>query len=401
LSEVTVAGLRRDAAVAAGAATAVLAAALWESAAQPFVLAGLTAAVCLPLTLRRRFPVAVAVVVGAAALAGAGVDGWSGRLVVAGAFCSAAYHRPRNVVSLVTLSVGLVAVSMLGATPFEGDTLGPPSLVDSAAHVRVAVQGAGITPLAQTILIGIAPVAAGYALRIHRERAEQVARMHQLEAARTVAEERTQLARDVHDSVGHHLTAIAMQANAARYVLGDTPVLATIGELAASALVEVRGLLTALRDDDPASAGGRLADIPALAERLATTGCPIEVACDSVGVLPERIDRGAYRLVQEALTNAIRHADASRIWVCIKKQDHTLTVTVADDGSTMPPSALIVALSGKLDLLAGSPGSRDGQLGHGVRGMRDRARGLGGHLAILPRMPHGWLVEAVLPLGPS
>jgi signal transduction histidine kinase len=87
--------------------------------------------------------------------------------------------------------------------------------------------------------------------------------------------------------------------------------------------------------------------------------------------------------------------------VCIKKQDHTLTVTVADDGSTMPPSALIVALSGKLDLLAGSPGSRDGQLGHGVRGMRDRARGLGGHLAILPRMPHGWLVEAVLPLGPS
>ncbi len=340
----------------------------------PVVLAAFSVGVAAPLALRRRFPVSVALVSVAVALLGTGVPGWSGRLVAAVALCSATYHRPRQAPVLLVLSVASTLTPILFATPLPGGAW-PPGF-----PVRVSP-----TPLVQGVLIAVAPIAVGYALHLHRERAEQRVLLHQAQAARVVAEERAWIAREIHDAVGHHLTAIRMQANAARHVLPDAPppaarALGTVADLSASALRDVRLLLAALRDEHRPT-GVTLADVPALADRLSAPGCRVHVTIDrhaSAGPLPALVDHAGYRLAQEALTNAVRHAAATRVDVRILQDLDTVTIIVEDDGQGRPPSGRPLA-------------------GSGLRGMRERAHLLGGRLDIGPRPPHGWRVEAVLP----
>lgn len=385
-----------DALLALAAAIAVYAAATWERALWdlsgasggvtappapggpgvgiPLVLAAFSVGVAAPLALRRRFPVSVALVSVAVALLGTGVPGWSGRLVAAVALCSATYHRPRQAPVLLLLSVASTLTPILFATPLPGGAW-PPGF-----PARVSP-----TPLAQGVLIAVAPIAVGYALHLHRERAEQQVLLHHAQAARVVAEERAWIAREIHDAVGHHLTAIRMQANAARHVLPDAPppaarALGTVADLSASALRDVRLLLTALRDEHRPTRV-TLADVPALADRLSAPGCRVHVTIDrhaAAGPLPALVDHAGYRLAQEALTNAVRHAAATRVDVRIHQDLDTVTILVEDDGQDHPPAG---------HLLAGS----------GLRGMRERAHLLGGRLDIGPRPPHGWRVEAVLP----
>jgi signal transduction histidine kinase len=253
--------------------------------------------------------------------------------------------------------------------------------IPSSGGSATRAAGIGPTPFTQAILLGIAPVAVGYALRLHRERADQMARMHRAEALRVVAEERARTAREVHDAVGHHLTAIRMQASAARHVLDDPPpvadrALGTIGDSASSALTEIRALLANNAGPD----GSVLTDVRALANRLATPSCTITVTKDGPSSpLPALVDHGGYRLAQEALTNAVRHAEATQIHVRIRQTRQAVTITVDDNGLTEPHSAE----------------------GYGIRGMRERARLLGGTLEILARQPHGWSVRAVLPISGS
>jgi signal transduction histidine kinase len=354
----------RDAVIAAATAATVFAAALWDPAqalarTSPSVLAALSLAVAAPLLFRRRAPMPVAIVTAAVALIGVSAPGWSGRLVALAALCSAAYHRPRRTGLLLAVSVATyVPYALLTRLPPDAD--------------------AAVT---QVVIYCVAPVAVGHVLRLHRDRAEQVARTHRAEAQREMADERIRIARDVHDAVGHHLTAIRMQANAARHVLEDTPIasraLETIAASAATALGEVRSLLAVLRD----TPGAGLADVDALATALSTPRCPITVRrAGSAEPLPEPADWAGYRLVQEALTNAVRHAGAGRIDVLIHQDPREVVITVADDGPTHPPADLPAE-------------------GHGIRGMRERARLAGGTLEIAPRRPHGWEVRAVLPAG--
>jgi signal transduction histidine kinase len=361
----------QDVALAAAAALTAFGLGLWEgSTASPLLLAALSVTVAAPLIWRSRLPLTVATISVAVALWGLSAPGWSGGLIAAVACCSAVYHRPRRRGYVFTVSLACFVAPMF---------VGPaPSVAGSVTRVA----GIGPTPFTQAILLGIAPVAVGYALRLHRERADQMARVHRAEALRVVAEERARTAREVHDAVGHHLTAIRMQASAARHVLGDAPpvadrALSTIGDSASSALTEIRALLAALRGPD----GSVLADVRALADRLATPSCTITVTKDGPSSpLPALVDHGGYRLVQEALTNAVRHAEATQIHVGIRHNRQEVTITVDDNGPTQPP--------------------RDHSAeGYGIRGMRERVRLLGGTLEILPRQPHGWSIRAVLPIS--
>jgi signal transduction histidine kinase len=352
-----------DAALAGAAAVVVFGAAVLEGAQAPVVaLALLSVGVAAPLVLRVRYPLPSALAAAVISLCGLGIPEWSGRLVVMGAFCSAAYHGTRPMLVLVA-SVGWFAAVSLGA-----------------------MQPATAAAFAEVVVTGVAPVAAGAALRASRRYAEQTARLHRAEAARTVAEERASVARDVHDAVGHHLTAIRMQAAAVQHVAGHDalpPVagraLAVIDEVAATAITDVRAVLAALREPQ-GSGGATLAasDVRALAARLSTPACPITVTHE-LSEVPVSVGHGGYRLLQEALTNAVRHAGATAVGVRVRQDGNTVTITVEDDGSGPPPAAEAE--------------------GAGIRGMRERARLLGGTLRISARRPTGWRVEATLPAG--
>jgi signal transduction histidine kinase len=185
-----------------------------------------------------------------------------------------------------------------------------------------------------------------------------------------------------------------MQAAAARHVLraGDAvadPALATIGDLASTALGEVRALLYALRDDRVGeSLAGGLQDVAVLADRLTTPARRVTVSVEGrVAGLPSLVSHSGYRLVQEALTNAVRHSGAGHIHVVIRRdgeEEEVVVIAIEDDGPTSPP--------------VGTRGECVG--GQGIRGMRERVRLLGGTFRIMPRRPHGWRVEATLPCGP-
>jgi signal transduction histidine kinase len=240
----------RDAVLATLAAATVAAAALLAGAsASPTVLVLLSAGAAAPLVVVRRFPVAAALASAAVVLAGAGVPEWSGRLVAMAAFCAAAYRVARPALLLVA-SVGWLLVLLL-----------------------VGTDPGGTTAFAEAVVTGIAPVAVGYALRVSRESARQAARLQRAEAARAIAEEHGRVAREVHDAVGHHLTAIRMQASAARHVLRDDEVppvaaaaLGAVDRLAAAALADVRSLLDELRETGPVTAP-RHRGVPGRAQR--------------------------------------------------------------------------------------------------------------------------------------
>jgi signal transduction histidine kinase len=160
---------------------------------------------------------------------------------------------------------------------------------------------------------------------------------------------------------------------AARRALAGTPALAdrvlgTINDLSSSALGEVRALLTTLR-----TAPG-LAEVGDLVRRLSSPDRRIAVQGTAVP-LPPAVDHAAYRVVQEALTNAVRHTDATEIDVHLRHDRHGMEITVTDNGTS----------------------TDDVVEGHGIRGMRERVRALGGTMSIGPRQPHGWSVRARIP----
>jgi signal transduction histidine kinase len=341
-----------DAVFAGAAAVVVLVLGLIEhSSTSPLVMLAVSVAVAAPLLLRRRFPLTTALA-SAAIVVVITLPNWPGRLVAMSAFGSAAHHRPRPVV-LVSSVVW--------------------SLVLAVAGVRPPGATATYTDL---ILLGIAPVAVGYALRLHRDRADQAARLYQEETRRVVAEEHARVAREVHDAVGHHLTVIRMQANAVRHVIpGLSPVvdqaLATIAKSSATALTEVRDVLTAL------PVCGTMTDLDTLVNHATGPDRTVTFTRNDTAPLPPLVDHAGYRLAQEALTNALRHSDATHVDLRVHHTPDTVVITVADNGSASP----------------GAPAE-----GAGLRGMRERIRLLGGTLRIGPNRPSGWLVEARLPL---
>ncbi|WP_137876592.1 sensor histidine kinase [Rhodococcus sp. Q] len=198
-------------------------------------------------------------------------------------------------------------------------------------------------------------------------------------------QERVALARELHDTVAHHVSAIAVQAQAGRVVAGIQPekaaeVLAVIESEASRALAEMRSMVRVLREEEAVAYSPQqgVADLPALARADATP--TVEVSLHgSLTRLARPVDTALYRLAQESLTNAVRHArSATRIGIDVRRDGDTVRLRVSDDGQTEPGPAP--------------------EPGFGLLGMAERAQLLGGSLSAGPGPEGGWVVEAVLPV---
>jgi signal transduction histidine kinase len=197
--------------------------------------------------------------------------------------------------------------------------------------------------------------------------------------------ERVALARELHDTVAHHVSAIAVQAQAGGVVARRQPekaaeVLALIESEASRTLAEMRSMVRVLREEDAVEYAPHpgVADLPALARAGATP--TVEVSLDGpLTRLAPPVDAALYRLAQESLTNAVRHArSATRVGIDVRHEGDAVRLRVSDDGRTEPGSAP--------------------EPGFGLLGMAERAQLLGGSLSAGPAPEGGWVVEAVLPV---
>jgi signal transduction histidine kinase len=228
----------------------------------------------------------------------------------------------------------------------------------------------------------------GRRLRIRGERAAQLEREQAAEARRAVAEERTRIARELHDVVAHRVSLMTVQAGAAKTVAADDPESASqamhaVETAGRQALDELRHLLGVLRPEADAEALGPLpglADVPRLVDQSRAAGLDVSLTIDDGQIdLPARVDLSAYRIVQEALTNALKHAGpGARAEVRLHTDSRGVDIEVLDNGRGVT-------------ILTGS--------GHGIVGMRERALLLGGRLDVGPRAGGGFHVVAHLPLG--
>ncbi|MFE6227662.1 MULTISPECIES: histidine kinase [unclassified Streptomyces] len=213
------------------------------------------------------------------------------------------------------------------------------------------------------------------------------ARERDLEAGRRIAEARLEIARELHDVVGHTLTVVGLQLRVAAEALDDSPAearaaLATAQEVRTAAVRDLRSLVHVLRapGDAPAEPAGGVPELAALVARLRTPSLAIRLeTTGDPAVVPAPVSLAVHRLVQEALTNTARHSGASHAEVTVHCAPDRVEVTVADDGPAPPGPAP-------------APG-------HGIRGMTERVHALGGELtAGRPADGDGWLVRAVLPV---
>jgi signal transduction histidine kinase len=220
--------------------------------------------------------------------------------------------------------------------------------------------------------------------------------------ARIRAEERLRLSRDVHDVVSHSLSMIAVRSGVARLVLDERPgearaALAAIENASRSALEEVRHLLRQIREPGQAAPGdGPGGDIADLVRRFIDNGLDVTylpTGPAAPGSYGAAVEMSAYRIVQEALTNVTRHAQASRAVLQVGREPGEMTITVTDDGGT----ALGRPAGESRPGLGSGEGERAHQPGLGIAGMRERALLHGGTFRAGPLRDGGFEVVAVLP----
>jgi signal transduction histidine kinase len=224
---------------------------------------------------------------------------------------------------------------------------------------------------------------------VHSRREAAVHAAHAIELEReagvAVADERARMARELHDIVSHNLSVVVLQAAGARAKsdpAADASTLEKIERSGRDALVEMRRLLGVLRADgeDPALAPQPgIAQLDALVANVRTHGLAVELTVegDCAG-LPPALDLSAYRIVQEALTNAIKHAGRASAQVRVSRDAEAITIDVLDDGG-------------------GAPAGESSNGGHGLIGMRERVALFGGQLRAEPRPEGGFAVHARLP----
>ncbi|ONI75109.1 two-component sensor histidine kinase [Actinosynnema sp. ALI-1.44] len=206
---------------------------------------------------------------------------------------------------------------------------------------------------------------------------------------RVALEERMKIAADVHDVAGHGFALVAMQAGVALLVFDEQPEqarksLEAIQATSAKSLTALRGMLETVHSKEPDNGEDHdvtgLAGLPELVEQVRAGGLPVDLAVEPVGArLAEDVDVVAYRVVQESLTNVLRHAGETTADVRIARQEDELVVQVADRGHATP--------------------GQTPRLGRGLTGMRSRVEDVGGRLAAGPRSGGGFQVVAHLPLG--
>jgi signal transduction histidine kinase len=343
------------------------------------VLVLLAFVVCAPLALRTRFPLS-AWAFSAAALI------WTSLVIPPG--------------SLGGPDFPAAGVLVYGLCLYAVTVRCRPRIVVGAAAVTVA--GAvfidlGSTPAA--FFLTAVAILLGVVVRVRRSgerQLEEQERRHSGE--RALLEERQRIARELHDVVAHHMSVIAIQAEAAPYKTADPPpeLVESFGEIRASALAgltELRRVLGVLRTSgqDTAPQPG-LADLDALLDSARSGGVSVTVTRSGDPVtLPEGVDLSAYRIVQEALSNAMRYAPGSHVRLHLAYRPDGLALEVRNDAAP--------AASRTVPVLVAS-GARAAGGGQGLVGMRERATMLGGSLEAGPTGDGGFQVTAVLPVSP-
>ncbi|GAA1290641.1 sensor histidine kinase [Saccharothrix xinjiangensis] len=320
---------------------------------------------CAGQVFRRSAPVPALVVVTAAAA----VDLALGLSMPVAMVCvdvlfAAALHGPRR---LHQFLVGVVAVLTVGIT----------AVVAALGDWRLSFY-AGL----QVFSLLVVPVWWATNVRQHREGAEQMARIVELDRRAAVGAERTRMARDLHDVVAGHLSAIAIQSEAVLSLRDGDPgtsraVLKAVRENSVRALEEMRMMIDVLRADDPVDepVAVRLVDVGRLVESARAGGLDVAFRGTDVTGLPAAVDVAAYRVVQEALTNAVKHAPGAWASVALERQVRRLVVVVRN----------------------GWRGTSGDGTGTGLPSMAERAHAVGGRCAA-GREGEEWVVRAELPL---
>ena len=257
-------------------------------------------------------------------------------------------------------------------------------------HADVADKNGPVSATVALIAVVIAVDSIRLRLTAERDLAAQAERTEAERAQRAVLEERTRIARELHDVVAHHMSLIAVRAETAPYRITGMSQAASaeFGSLSATArdaLAEMRRLLGVLRRDDPASLAPqpRLCDVPALVDAARRAGVPVELAAPAaLAEVPSAVGVCAYRIVQECLSNASQHAPGAAITVSVGHESDAVLLRVTN-GPGVPAG----------------PSHRERASGHGLIGMRERVGVLGGSLSAGPAPDGGFVVSAVLPLG--
>jgi signal transduction histidine kinase len=216
-------------------------------------------------------------------------------------------------------------------------------------------------------------------------------REREVNARRAVLEERVRIARELHDVVAHHVSVMGVQAGVARRLFDRDPAeaVAAIGSVETAsrqAIADLQQLVGVLRrqgDGDDLAPQPSLQRLPELVEHMRQTGLPVELTVKGhQGPLPAGVELSAYRIIQEALTNTLKHAGPARAAVSVRYGNGAVELEVVDDGQ-------------------GSPPARPGTGGKGLVGMQERVRLYGGRLDVGPRLGGGFRVHAVLRSGGS
>jgi signal transduction histidine kinase len=334
-------------------------------------------AIVLPLLARRRFPFGAPVSMGVAAVATSFID--------------------RTVVPFdgVTFLVGCAALFLVASLPDRFQAFAGLAIAEGAAAIVVHNDPTGSVGdfiVASVIYIVVWSIAFGVgrkSVEAHeaKERAARAEQEREERARAAVAEERARIARELHDVVGHSVSVMTVQASGVRRLLRpdqerEREALLVVERTGREALAEMRRMVGVLRRPEEAPALApqpSLEHLGRLVEQAREAGLQVELRIEGEAVaLPAGIDLTAYRLVQEGLTNAIKHAKASRAEVLVHYSDGQIEVMVSDDGRGI--------------------GSGDGG-GHGLVGMRERVSVYGGELDAGPQAGGGYRLRAKLPVA--
>jgi signal transduction histidine kinase len=336
----------------------------------------------LVIALRRRFPVAVFAVTAVASLTYYALDfpdgpGWLGLFVAL--YSLTAYGDGRRSVAIAGIGITVLTISwLIAATDIE------PRAAIGWVFFRI---GASVMSAALGESVRTRRVIAADAL----ERAELAERTREEEARARVDEERLRIAREVHDTVAHAIAIINVQSGVTAHLLDKRPertreALEAIEKTSSQALHEMRSILGVLRDDDdrrvPHPGLGQIGELFAEARRA---GLDIMLeAASPTAALPSAVDSAAYRILQESITNVIRHVGPTRVTVGLDYAVDTLEVRVTNERGhnhrdQAPPA----------------------EPGRGITGMRERCQLLGGHLDAGPGTDGGFMVTARLPFAPA